>query len=197
ELDSDLVEESYTVTRYPLKVDKKPPRDEECAVSIVEKISPNQEPLYLISKRPETGLLAGLWEFPTLELDTLDSDYIERAKKSTQYLNTRYQLEFKQPNRFDLGNVVHLFSHIRKVYHIEWIQYEQDDLPTIDRVTDVKWVTLTELKTSPIPTGLKKALKLLENFKTTNSTTLTKKKAVKKSVKTTKSANIASFFKKE
>lgn len=120
-----------------------------------------------VTRKYITGLLAGLWEFPTLELDTLDSDYKERAKKSTQYLNTRYQLEFKQPNRFDLGNVVHLFSHIRKVYHIEWIQYEQDDLPTIDCVTDVKWVTLTELKTSPIPTGLKKALKLLENFKVT------------------------------
>ncbi|KAI9272287.1 DNA glycosylase [Helicostylum pulchrum] len=189
ELNSDLVEDNYTVTRYPLKVDKKPPRDEECAVSIVEMISPNQEPLYLISKRPETGLLAGLWEFPTFELDSLDSDYKERAKKSTRYLNTRYQLDFNHTNRFDLGNVVHLFSHIRKVYHVEWIQIE---LASIDGVTNVKWVTLSELKTSPIPTGLKKALKLLEKFKTTTSTTLTNKKTVVK--KSVKSANIASFF---
>jgi hypothetical protein len=27
----------------------------ECAVSIVEKITLNEEPLYLISKRPDTG----------------------------------------------------------------------------------------------------------------------------------------------
>lgn len=31
--------------------------------------------------------------------------------------------------------------------------------------SQVKWVTLEELKASPIPTGLKKALKLLEKFK--------------------------------
>lgn len=28
EIQSDLSEENYEVTRYPLKVDKKPPRDE-------------------------------------------------------------------------------------------------------------------------------------------------------------------------
>jgi len=86
-------------------------------------------------------------------------------KKSTQFLKTKYQLELDQPNRHDLGNVVHLFSHIRKVYHIEWIQYQHDqDLMDVDE-SQVKWVTLEELKASPIPTGLKKALKLLEKFK--------------------------------
>jgi A/G-specific adenine glycosylase len=33
ELQSDLSEEAYAVTRYPLKVDKKPPRDEGKIVS--------------------------------------------------------------------------------------------------------------------------------------------------------------------
>ncbi|KAG2199098.1 hypothetical protein INT47_005102 [Mucor saturninus] len=178
-LDTNLVEDDYTVTRYPLKVEKKAPRDEECAVSIVERISPNKEPLYLISKRPETGLLAGLWEFPTLELTSLESKYNERVKGSSEYLKMRYGLEFDTtPHRQDLGNVVHLFSHIRKVYHIEWIQYEHGK--DLDDEKDVKWVTLEELKISPIPTGLKKALKLLEKYKTTTSTPLTKKTPVKK-----------------
>lgn len=112
------------------------------------------------------GLLAGLWEFPTLELETLESKYSDRVQGSTQYLKMRYELEFSgEPNRHDLGNVVHLFSHIRKVYHIEWIQYQYAN--ELDDKKDVKWVTLEDLKTSPIPTGLKKALKLLEKFKVT------------------------------
>ncbi|CAO3617931.1 unnamed protein product [Mucor hiemalis] len=196
EIDSDIVEDGYSVTRYPMKVEKKPPRDEECAVSIVEKIGTDKEPLYLISKRPDTGLLAGLWEFPTLELESLDTDYKDRIKQSTDYLRERYQLEFNvKPIRHDLGNVVHLFSHIRKVYHIEWIQYfhDNDTMMEIDDEEDIKWVTLDELHKSPIPTGLKKALKLLEKFKSTTSTTLTKKKTVVK--KTIKSAAITSFFK--
>lgn len=140
----------------------------ECAVSIVERIiTKDKEAHYLISKRPETGLLAGLWEFPSLELQSLDTEYKDRVDQSTQYLKTKYQLELNQPIRHDLGNVVHLFSHIRKVYHIEWIQYQHDQ-DTVDMDIDdseVKWVTLSELKASPIPTGLKKALKVLEKFK--------------------------------
>ncbi|KAI8090960.1 DNA glycosylase [Gilbertella persicaria] len=194
EIQSDLSEEEYVVTKYPLKVDKKPPRDEECAVCIVERIvSKDQEPLYLISKRSDTGLLAGLWEFPSLELDSLDTSYQDRSKKATEFLKQKYQLDFKSPTRQDLGNVVHLFSHIRKVYHIEWIQY-QDEHERMD-TDQTKWVTLEELKVSPIPTGLKKALKLLEKFKTTNSTALTKKKKVVTKKTTVKSANITSFFK--
>lgn len=108
--------------------------------------------------------MAGLWEFPTLELESLETDYSDRVTGSTEYLKIRYALEFnKVPSRHDLGNVVHLFSHIRKVYHIEWIQYQYGN--ELDDKKDVKWVTLEELKASPIPTGLKKALKLLEKFK--------------------------------
>ncbi|KAI8974412.1 DNA glycosylase [Pilobolus umbonatus] len=178
ELQSDLVqaEETYRVTRYPLKVEKKPPRDEECAVSIVECIKDN-ESYYLLSKRPETGLLAGLWEFPSLELESP----INKVDQSTEYLRTRYQIELKDAiTRVDLGNVIHLFSHIRKVYHIEWIQYKND---LIVQNKSIKWVTLAELKTSPIPTGLKKALKVLEKFKVNS---------IKKKPKT-----IASYFKTE
>lgn len=181
ELQSDLTqnEEAYQVTRYPLKVDKKPPRDEECAVTIVECIR-NNESYYLLSKRPETGLLAGLWEFPTVELGT---SVLDRTDQSTEYLKARYQIELKDPiTRVDLGNIIHLFSHIRKVYHIEWIQFKSDDLIQNELT---KWVTWTELKVSPIPTGLKKALKLLEKYK---------KKPPAKVKK--QSTSITSYFKK-
>lgn len=107
-----------------------------------------------------------------MELNSLDTTYKDRVKQSTDYLKERYQLEFTdKPIRHDLGNVVHLFSHIRKVYHIEWIQYlhDSDTMMDVDNEKDTKWVTLDELHKSPIPTGLKKALKLLEKFKVTCS----------------------------
>ncbi|KAI7899653.1 DNA glycosylase [Cokeromyces recurvatus] len=196
EIQEDISEEDYAVTRYPLKVSKKPPRDEECAVAIVEMInSKDDEPLYLISKRPSTGLLAGLWEFPSLELESLGINYEDRMKKTSQFLKTKYQIELENLSaiRHDLGNVVHLFSHIRKVYYIEWIQYQYNkDKDIINNKEDIKWVTLDELRSSPLPTGLKKAFKLLEKFKTSNTTHLSKKKKVIS--KTIKSADITSFF---
>ncbi|KAI8882835.1 DNA glycosylase [Backusella circina FSU 941] len=189
EIQSKLTEaESYAVTRYPLKVEKKPPKDEECAVSIIECQSDN-ELFYLISKRPDTGLLAGLWEFPSLELDDLETKYEERMIKSTEYLRSRYKIELEKEARHDLGNVVHLFSHIRKVYHIEYIQLG-DAFPMKEDRNDEKWVGLDELKKAPIPTGLKKAFKLIEKFREPKKTT------TKTTVKTTvKSANISNFFK--
>ncbi|CAO3669705.1 unnamed protein product [Rhizopus microsporus] len=195
EIQSDLTEDdAYSVTRYPLKVEKKPPRDEECAVSIVERIT-SKGPLYLISKRPETGLLAGLWEFPSLELSSLNTDYLERSRQTTEFLKKRYGIELNDPKRHDLGNVIHLFSHIRKVYHVEWIQYKSDE--EFMDTESVKWVTLAELDNAPIPTALKKALRLFEKSKTTaSSTKLQKNKTIKKTTvkKTVQSAAISSFF---
>ncbi|KAG0174409.1 hypothetical protein DFQ30_004482 [Apophysomyces sp. BC1015] len=142
--------------------------EHECAVYIIQRtIEESDEPVYLISKRPDTGLLAGLWEFPSLELGNQATTYGERSKKAAMFVKDRYKIdldEVKQLQRHDLGNVVHLFSHIRKVYHSEWISYHSS---SIDDVYDesTKWVTLEELKKSPIPTGLKKTLKVLEKFR--------------------------------
>ncbi|KAI9277480.1 DNA glycosylase [Sporodiniella umbellata] len=189
EIQSDLAEGDYSVTRYPFKSEKKPPRDEESAVSIVELVGlEGAEPLYLISKRPDTGLLAGLWEFPSVDLASLDTSYSERSLETTSYLKTKYNIELQEPVRHDLGNVVHLFSHIRKVYHIEWVQFKAEEYIETE---ETKWVTMSELQKAPIPTGLKKAIKLFEKFKTTTNTKLTKKTTVKKTVR---SAAINSFF---
>ncbi|KAG1452752.1 hypothetical protein G6F56_007738 [Rhizopus delemar] len=138
--------------------------DHESAVSIVERIDlDGVEPLYLISKRPDTGLLAGLWEFPSIELSSLDTKYAGRSLETTDYLKTKYNVELQECVRHDLGNVVHLFSHIRKVYHIEWIQFKSEE--KFKETDEIKWVTMSELLKAPIPTGLKKAIKLFEKFK--------------------------------
>ncbi|KAI7868937.1 DNA glycosylase [Spinellus fusiger] len=176
----DLESEDYQVTRYPFKSAKKPPKDEECGVSIVEWRQLGKEPLFLISKRPDTGksfffffnagLLAGLWEFPTLELSG-ETDYKERSEKATVFLKECYSIDLAHVNqleRKDLSNVIHLFSHIRKVYHIEHVSYQtkkEDTKSHLNTTTTIRWVTLEELKKAAIPTGLKKAFKLLEAHK--------------------------------
>ncbi|KAI9313221.1 DNA glycosylase [Dichotomocladium elegans] len=170
-IESDLELKDYAVTRYPAKPEKKKPRDEECAVYILQ-TKDNGIPKFLISKRPATGLLAGLWEFPSLELTSTQTTYNERSERASAFLQDRYGIslpEDRNIQRQDVGSVVHLFSHIRKVYHIEWIRL---DMPLDALVingnnsseNNVRWIDLAELKRSPIPTGLKKALKLVEEF---------------------------------
>ncbi|CAO3610899.1 unnamed protein product [Cunninghamella blakesleeana] len=192
----NLEHENYAVTRYPVKGDKKPPRDEECAVCILEATSSdkNIEPKYLITKRPEKGLLAGLWEFPSVELDNLKSTYKERSQHITTYLKDQHKIDLNKikSKRQDLENVIHLFSHIRKVYHIEWVSVSNNDV--VDLSINGNWVNMEELKSSPIPTGLKKAIKLLEKAQKTPSKSPS---SSKRKQPINDNTEITSFFKKK
>ncbi|RUS23022.1 hypothetical protein BC937DRAFT_93608 [Endogone sp. FLAS-F59071] len=244
-------EEPYSVMRYPLKAVKKPPKNEECAVCILERSWTDEDGKdvseFLLAKRPEEGLLAGLWEFPSVELgapmsmvaaaaadskissrkddnnnddEGFDPDakfapcrstgkskskpvgtspaaatYQDRSRRMDAYLRDNFGLvldeeaniEERTIRRVDLGNVVHLFSHIRKVYHVEWVlvqgwRRENEDsftkspqkitgIPTAIPYTSPQWMWIkpADLATAAIPTGLKKAFKVLERHRTKES----------------------------
>ncbi|KAF9353382.1 hypothetical protein BGX34_011594 [Mortierella sp. NVP85] len=176
-------EDRGLVTQYPRKAAKKPPRDEECAVSIVERVrSDTKTSEFLLVKRPDKGLLAGMWEFPTVEQERLQADhkqtssttYKQRSESSLQYLVDTLQLDWvnthKGIQRTDLGSVQHLFSHIRKVYHAEWILIEDAEgtsgtsKPGKDS-PEIQWLTTQDLATAAIPTGINKTYQLLQKHK--------------------------------
>ncbi|KAL1936584.1 hypothetical protein VTP01DRAFT_718 [Rhizomucor pusillus] len=197
QLQSPLSDDDYTVTRYPFKPEKKKPREEDCATYIVECVR-EKGSKFLLSKRPETGLLAGLWEFPCMELENQDSTYEERKARASSFLKEKFGLiiENDEPSaiiRKDLGNVVHLFSHIRKVYHLEWIQVSTSIADTCVLSETTKWIDADELKDAPIPTALKKAIKIMEQHRSGKSAK--KPKTSKSSLAAaTGSKSITSFF---
>ncbi len=53
------------MTEYPEKVAKKKPRDETIRVCVAV-VDVGGAPHFFLTKRPEKGLLAGLWEFPNV-----------------------------------------------------------------------------------------------------------------------------------
>ncbi|SDA01482.1 BZ3500_MvSof-1268-A1-R1_Chr10-1g02710 [Microbotryum saponariae] len=61
---------THDVMQYPMAKERKKPREEETAVCILEWQSedPKKEKEVLMCKRPEKGLLAGLFEFPSIDL---------------------------------------------------------------------------------------------------------------------------------
>ncbi|KAF9425906.1 hypothetical protein BGZ94_007107 [Podila epigama] len=208
------------VTQYPRKAVKKAPRDEECAVAILERVThpagadgPVSE--YLLVKRPAKGLLAGMWEFPTVEQDQLGRDhgrtqdnytpstYKERSSSSTRYLSDTLGMNWikdcKSIHRTDLGSVQHLFSHIKKVYHAEWVLVK-DDIPITQDSQDgtkvarkkgvtlpeVIWLSEQELSTAAIPTGINKTFQLLQKFKAQTGQRTNKVKEEDEALPTTK-----------
>ncbi|KAF9188044.1 hypothetical protein BGZ50_001560 [Haplosporangium sp. Z 11] len=179
------------VTQYPRKAVKKAPRDEECAVAILERVRTDKNlgtsiSEFLLVKRPDKGLLAGMWEFPTVEQDQLQADhkqttpstYEQRSISSRTYMTETLGLDWindcKDIQSLDLGSAQHLFSHIRKVYHAEWVlikdasegvEKEDKKSKSIPGRPEIEWLTAEELATAAIPTGINKTFQMLQKFK--------------------------------
>lgn len=147
---------------------------------------------FLLVKRPEKGLLAGMWEFPTVEQDQLQArhkislltTYKQRSESSREYLVETLGLDWIKSctdiQRRDLGSVQHLFSHIRKTYHVEWVLVQGQ---AVDRETkaanspkskqgssvpETEWLSTEELARAAIPTGINKTFQLLQKYKEAN-----------------------------
>lgn len=114
---------STTLTQ-PAKKDK---REEHVAVCVVQHREDAATAIelhsYLLAKRPEQGLLAGLWEFPSV---AVDADANENARKAAldKLLQGTLGLEhalsqWRVVHRRAIGSTVHVFSHIRMTLHVE------------------------------------------------------------------------------
>jgi adenine-specific DNA glycosylase len=78
-----------------LQIEKKKPRDNAVAVCVIQRIdneSQKKENEYLLVQRPETGLLASLWEFPSLELNVSNSN---ENPNTQNVLNDQKIMNFK------------------------------------------------------------------------------------------------------
>ncbi len=91
-----------TYDKFPKKPEKKPRKVEERSVFLLE-----YQGKYLIQKRPEKGLLAGLWEFPSQE-GRLSSGQLHEFLEEWGCAGEEVEL---------LGTGKHIFSHV------EWHMY--------------------------------------------------------------------------
>ncbi|KAG8388822.1 hypothetical protein BUALT_Bualt02G0165000 [Buddleja alternifolia] len=117
--------ESVQVTDYPMKVAKAQKRHDFSAVSVVEIIEEDKSQSasrYLLVKRPDEGLLAGLWEFPSVLLEG-EADLVSRRRAIDSFLKESFDLDLenscKVVLREEVGVYVHVFSHIRLKMYVE------------------------------------------------------------------------------
>lgn len=122
----------------PIKGKAKPPRPIHLQVGVIMK-----EGKVLINKRPETGLLAGMWEFPMVETD------VERDAAKQEVLangiRERFGIDIEVIDM--LGDVQHTFSHLQwnmQVRSCDWIDGEE--LPP-----HARFVEIDELDTYTFP----------------------------------------------
>lgn len=136
---------SICVTKYPMKCSKKKAREELDIVNIIEWTpgasgSSAAQRYFLLVKRPEKGLLAGLHEFPTLPnvgsegssdagmkkaamgvLETMLKERPISLAKATKVKDDAKDATLRVVHIKPAGDVLHIFSHIRKTYRVQWV----------------------------------------------------------------------------
>jgi len=145
----------FAVTRYPVKAVKKAPRQESHLVLILESSGK-----YLLTKRPEGGLLSGLWQFPMLESEVSEEaeDTEDDAKLGTMLASYGTT---ENPTCRMLGTVKHVFSHL--VWNLRvYVCSLSAETSTPDAGDGERWLTKDEITEAALPTGMRKAFGLLE-----------------------------------
>ncbi|XP_060672489.1 adenine DNA glycosylase isoform X2 [Ziziphus jujuba] len=155
---------SVSVTDYPVKVVKVKQRHDFSAACVVEILGEKEicdghlaDSKFLLVKRPDEGLLAGLWEFPSVLLNG-EADLVDRKEAIDQFLNEH------------VGEFVHVFSHIRLKIYVELLtlrlkggidlfrKQEKESLPW-------KCVDSKVLSSLGLTSSVKKVYTMVEKFK--------------------------------
>jgi A/G-specific adenine glycosylase len=127
----------------PVKTKKKKPKNVKLAAAVLT----DQNGNLLIHKRPSSGLLANLWEFPNTEIKlTIKND----KQQLSQFLKTEYGVETKIGEA--IGQIEHVFTHL--VWNIN--VYEGTIINDVKESSDLRLVPPEHLKEFAFPVSHQK-----------------------------------------
>ncbi|KAK3248931.1 hypothetical protein CYMTET_41621, partial [Cymbomonas tetramitiformis] len=187
------------VTDFPHKKIKAAPREEAVAISVVDLQTSGKdgascgkvERYTLLVRRPDKGLLAGLWEFPSViveagrsledarantdaylasigvNVNSVDSTSAVQAGKrgnsKRRKLAAGGELERRMvfQSREPVGEVLHIFSHIRQQMLVERVVINGS--PPTDIPEGLRWVRWEELDPKVLTSGVRKVHELISS----------------------------------
>ncbi|SPO29490.1 related to A/G-specific adenine DNA glycosylase [Ustilago trichophora] len=135
--DQDTATLDKHICKFPMKLEKKKIRQEECLVCIVT--TPAGE--YLLEQRPSTGLLASMWQFPSLTLCTTAAGPAATGEQGVQQmfpstpmpelvdsfvaaLLCTTSIKAKE-ERVKVASITHIFSHLHLTMHVYKVVLEE------------------------------------------------------------------------
>uniref|UniRef100_A0A667WH64 Adenine DNA glycosylase n=2 Tax=Myripristis murdjan TaxID=586833 RepID=A0A667WH64_9TELE len=148
------------VQNFPRKPGKKPPRVERTLTCVVVRSVEDGEDEYLLTQRPSKGLLAGMWEFPSLLLEEENSEMKQKGALCAE-ISRMLGVQVNQSLFKYIGEVVHSFSHIHQTYVVYHVCLKEGaDTQTPE---NTQWLTRSALQEAAVSTGVKKILKLYDS----------------------------------
>ncbi|RWR81476.1 adenine DNA glycosylase [Cinnamomum micranthum f. kanehirae] len=193
--------QTVQVTDFPMKVAKTKQRHDFAAVCVIE-ITDCKDPefwkahsentAFLLVKRPDEGLLAGLWEFPSVVLDGERVDATTRRKAMDQYLKKLFKIDIRKNGslilREDVGEYVHIFTHIKLRMYVEllvlYLKGGVNSLYDKENENSIAWkhIDRKSIQGTGLTSGVRKVYNMIQSFKQQepmNPTRATRKKASK------------------
>nr|XP_051713817.1 adenine DNA glycosylase isoform X1 [Oryctolagus cuniculus]XP_051713818.1 adenine DNA glycosylase isoform X1 [Oryctolagus cuniculus] len=156
---SEPWDQTLGVANFPRKASRRPPREECSATCVLEQPKALGGARILLVQRPSSGLLAGLWEFPSV---TLESPVQHQHKALLQELQS-WAGPLPAAQLRHLGEVVHTFSHIKVTYQVYGLALEGQTLASTP--PGARWLTREEFHTAAVSTAMKKVFRVYEGQK--------------------------------
>ncbi|KAM4628747.1 adenine DNA glycosylase [Polymixia lowei] len=151
------------VQNFPRKPVKKPPRVERTLTCVVVRSGDGGEDEYLLTQRPNKGLLAGMWEFPSLLLEGDNSEMKQKGALCAE-VSRMLGVQFKKSLLLYVGEVVHIFSHIHQTYVVHSVCLKDCGADRQTQIENTQWLTRPALQEAAVSTGVKKILKLYDSM---------------------------------
>ncbi|KAJ7057825.1 DNA glycosylase [Mycena amicta] len=150
------------VTSYPMRADKKKAREELDVVCVVE-WRQRSDRRFLLVRRPEGGLLAGLDEFPTSEIVSATLSAVKQAQIPHKIIPS-FLKGAKIKKVEAMGDVLHVFSHIKKTYRVQWVLLQSTPEPpqSVKGKSSI-WVAFDDVVDKNIGTGVVKIWNLCKS----------------------------------
>ncbi|XP_007944855.1 adenine DNA glycosylase [Orycteropus afer afer] len=150
-------DQTLGVTNFPRKASRRPPREECSATCVLEQPGAVGGARLLLVQRPSSGLLAGLWEFPSV---TIVPSGLCQRKALLQELQS-WAGPLPATRLQHLGEVIHIFSHIKLTYQVYGLVLE-GQTPVTTAPPGARWLTREEFHTAAVSTAMKKVFRVYE-----------------------------------
>ncbi|XP_045440722.1 adenine DNA glycosylase isoform X3 [Pipistrellus kuhlii] len=150
-------DQSLGVANFPRKASRKRPREECSAICVLEQRRAPGGARVLLVQRPSSGLLAGLWEFPSVSVDPSGRHQHKALLQELQ----NWAGPLPATHLHHLGQVVHTFSHIRLTYQVYGLALE-GRAPVTGTAPGARWLTREEFHTAAVSTAMKKVFRVYE-----------------------------------
>ncbi|XP_037683299.1 adenine DNA glycosylase isoform X2 [Choloepus didactylus] len=150
-------DQTLGVTNFPRKANRKPPREEYSATCVLEQPRALGGARLLLVQRPSSGLLAGLWEFPSVTVEPSGQGQHKALLRELQ----NWVRPLPATHLRHLGEVVHTFSHIKLTYQVYGLALE-GQTPVTTTPSGARWLTREEFHTAAVSTAMKKVFRVYE-----------------------------------